>query len=212
MAEIKYTKSELRRQRARLVQLEKYLPTLQLKKAQLQLMVNETRQEIVRLEGEYHERRLQVSRAGALASDHFGFDLASAAKVETIRTREENVAGVDIPLFEAVEFAPFDYALFGTPAWLDSLIEGLRTLAIEKARVTVAEEKKRALEHELREVTIRVNLFEKSLIPQAVQNIRRIRVFLGDQELAAISQAKVAKKKIEKKKEQDALSNSCAST
>ncbi|HEY5259666.1 MAG TPA: V-type ATP synthase subunit D, partial [Rhabdochlamydiaceae bacterium] len=49
---------------------------------------------------------------------------------------------------------------------------------------------------ELRDVSIRVNLFEKILIPRAQGNIRKIKIFLGDQQLAAVCQAKVAKQKI----------------
>ncbi|EKE08245.1 MAG: V-type ATP synthase, subunit D [uncultured bacterium] len=62
--------------------------------------------------------------------------------------------------------------------------------------MNVAEEKKRSLEKELREVSIRVNLFEKVLIPRAQENIKKIKIFLGDQQLSAVAQAKVAKKKI----------------
>ena len=50
-------------------------------------------------------------------------------------------------------------------------------------------------------MSIRVNLFEKILIPRALRNIKKIKVFLGDQQLAAVSQAKVAKAKIEDHKE-----------
>jgi V/A-type H+-transporting ATPase subunit D len=45
-----------------------------------------------------------------------------------------------------------------------------------------------------------VNLFEKVMIPQAMENIKRIAVFLQDQQLAAVARAKVAKSKIEAKK------------
>jgi V/A-type H+-transporting ATPase subunit D len=64
----------------------------------------------------------------------------------------------------------------------------------------VTNEQRQALEKEWREVSIRVNLFEKILIPRAVENIRKIKVFLGDQQLAAVSRAKVAKTKIEASK------------
>ena len=63
-------------------------------------------------------------------------------------------------------------------------------------KIDIAHEKKKALEDEFREVSIRVNLFEKILIPRALRNIKKIKVFLGDQQLAAVSQAKVAKRKI----------------
>ncbi|EKE22261.1 MAG: hypothetical protein ACD_7C00009G0002, partial [uncultured bacterium] len=64
-----------------------------------------------------------------------------------------------------------------------------------KEKINVEEEKKRSLEKELKDVSIRVNLFEKILIPRTLKNIKKIKIFLGDQELAAISQAKIAKLK-----------------
>lgn len=200
MAELKLTKSELRAQKTRLGQLKRYLPTLQLKKALLQAEVNDVRNEIIALEENFHEKRLIVSDASALLSEKFGFDVTKAAVMKTILKRYENIAGVDIPIFEGVEFEPFDYPLLDTPAWLDSYVRKIRSMVKAKAKVMIAEEKKTLLEEELREVTIRVNLFEKNLIPRAEQNIRKIKVFLGDQELAAVSQAKVAKSKIIQRK------------
>jgi V/A-type H+/Na+-transporting ATPase subunit D len=197
---VRLTKNELRNQQVRLNQLKKYLPTLQLKKAMLQVQVNEVRAEILELEEAFHGSRLTVSHSSRLLSQHLGFDLTDAARVGEVRKTYENIAGVDIPFFEDVVFKPFEYPLFTTPVWLDAAVQDLRTMAIAKARCQVAEEKKRALEKELREVSIRVNLFEKNLIPKANDNIKRIKVFLGDQQLAAVGQAKVAKAKIEAKR------------
>jgi len=202
MAEVKLTKTELRTQQVRLSQLKKYLPTLQLKKAMLQAEVNEVRLEIQSLEEAFHETRLVVSHNSSLLSEPIGLNLTTAAKIEHIEKKYENIAGVDVPQFERAIFIPFDYPLFTTPTWLDSVIADLRKMAIARAKILVAQEKKSALEKELREVSIRVNLFEKNLIPRATQNIKRIKVFLGDQELAAVGQAKVAKAKIEMRKQQ----------
>ena len=65
-----------------------------------------------------------------------------------------------------------------------------------REKIKIARREKRGLEKELREVSIRVNLFEKILIPRALDNIKKIKIFLGDQQLAAVAQAKVSKKKI----------------
>ena len=115
--------------------------------------------------------------------------------------RYENIAGVEVPYFESIVFQPMTYSLFDSPPWFEGVVAGLRSLAEARARVRVAEEKREALEKELRLVSIRVNLFEKILIPRSVENINKIKVFLGDQELAAVSRAKVAKKKIETNKD-----------
>jgi len=200
MAEVKLTKNALREQQLRKGQLERYLPTLQLKKAMLQSEINEARQEILRLEEAYHQKRLAISEASSLFSEKIGFDLSAGARIAKIEKRYENIAGVDLPFFEMVTFAPFDYPLFSTPAWIDSALVELRSMASARAEVLVVEEKKAALEKELREVSIRVNLFEKNLIPRAKENIRRIKIFLEDQQLGAVGEAKVAKAKILKKK------------
>lgn len=196
MAEVKLTKNELRVQRTRLRQLEKYLPTLQLKKAMLQTEVNEVRLEIERLEVEFHDKRLLVSSSASLLSENIGIHFQDIARVSRIEKRYENIAGVDIPFFQEVVFEPFDYSLFATPPWFDAMMLQMRQLASAKAKLLVANEKKEAIEKELRQVTIRVNLFEKNLIPKAQSNIKKIKIFLGDQELAAVAQAKVAKEKI----------------
>jgi V/A-type H+-transporting ATPase subunit D len=201
MAEIKLTKNELRAQQNRLAQLQKYLPTLQLKKAMLQQEVNEARIEIVKCEEVYQKVIVEVKQFSALLSEHSVVDFSNAVKVTHVAKRYENIAGVEVPYFEGITFADFTYNLFETPAYVDAVIAKLRTLAEANARTLVAREKKTALEKELREVSIRVNLFEKILIPRALKNIKKIKVFLGDQQLAAVSQAKVAKAKIEERKE-----------
>ncbi len=200
MAEIKLTKNELRAQQNKLGQLQKYLPTLQLKKALLQLEVNEARQEIGKLEQNYNALHTEVEGYSALLSDKSEIDPMDSAKIIEVKKRYENIAGVEVPYFENITFADFNYTLFDTPAWLDGVVKGVRGLSEAQVRIDIAREKKAALEKELREVSIRVNLFEKILIPRALNNIKKIKVFLGDQQLAAVSRAKVAKHKIEEHK------------
>jgi V/A-type H+/Na+-transporting ATPase subunit D len=197
MAEIKLTKNELRAQQSLLQQLKKYLPTLQLKKAMLQLEVNQARLEIEACEQGFKKNLEESEGYAALLSEKLPFDIRQSAKILKVNKHYENIAGVEVPYFENLVFKEFDYDLFDTPPWVDSVAIGLRTLTESKVKIDIATEKKAALEKELREVSIRVNLFEKILIPRANKNIKKIKVFLGDQQLAAVSQAKVAKAKIE---------------
>jgi V/A-type H+/Na+-transporting ATPase subunit D len=197
MAEIKLTKNELRTQQTKLHQLERYLPTLQLKKALLQAQVNETRLEIHKLESELESKTKIVQEFAAILAEHTSTDLAEFVKIESIAKHYENIAGVDVPVLESVTFRNLVYDLFDTPVWFESAIFELRALSLVNARILIELEKKEALEKELREVSIRVNLFEKILIPRCLDHIKTIKVFLGDALLAAVSQAKVAKSKIE---------------
>jgi V/A-type H+-transporting ATPase subunit D len=200
VSEIKFTKTELRAQQLKHDRLEKYLPTLQLKKAMLQLEVNQAQAEIEALVLDFTAAQEKVGQYSSLFTDRNAPDLFSAVKIQKIEKSYENVAGVDIPIFEKVIFEPAAYTLFDTPIWFESAIAGVKELLTVRERIKVGEEKKRSLEKELREVSIRVNLFEKILIPRAQENIKKIKIFLSDQQLAAVSQAKVAKKKIQMRK------------
>ncbi len=193
---VKLTKTELRTEQYRFQQLQKYLPTLQLKKMLLQIEVNQAEQEIQTLQMEFDAVEKKISAYSALFSDRNAFDLYPAVKIVEVQKKFENIAGIDIPILEKVVFQDSGYMLFDSPVWLDSAILGLRGLIITREKIRIAHEKKAALEKELREVSIRVNLFEKILIPRAQDNIRKIKIFLGDQQLAAVCQAKVAKQKI----------------
>ncbi len=196
MAEIKFTKTELRAQQVKFERLNKYLPTLQLKKILLQVEVLQAQAEIEQLSLQFSAAQEKVGEYSPLFTDRSAPEFFSAVKIHRLETEIENIAGVDIPALKKVIFEPAVYALFDTPLWFESAIEGVKQLIITREKIKIAEEKKRLLEKELRDVSIRVNLFEKILIPRTQGNIKKIKIFLGDQQLAAVSQAKVAKKKI----------------
>lgn len=196
MAQIKLTKTELRIQQIKLSQLQKYLPTLQLKKAMLQAEINQAQIEIDHLLQNYKHEEAKVDQYTSLFSERNTSGFLSAVTIAEVKVSHENIAGVDIPLFQDVIFSDPEYSLFDTPIWYESAIEGIKKLLSFKEQVKISEMKKEALAKELREVSIRVNLFEKIMIPRATENIKRIKIFLGDQQLAAVSQAKVSKKKI----------------
>ena len=196
---LKLTKNELRDQQQRLSLFQRYLPTLQLKKAMLQFEVNQAAQEIAKKREEFVASRLTAKSFSPLLVDQNGKDLLDYAQIVHVKKHYENVAGAEVPLFDSIVFREADYFLYDTPVWMDQALELVRELVTRREKLKIAEEKKRVLERELREVSIRVNLFEKVLIPRSQDNIKKIRIFLGDQQLSAVAQAKVAKRKIGQK-------------
>lgn len=196
MAQLKLTKTELRQQQVRLKQLQKYLPTLQLKKALLQLEVNQSTIEIEQLKEQLAREQDLVTQNASLFSERDSARFFSSLVVSQVQIVHENIAGVDIPIFRNIVFSEPTYSLFDTPIWYESAMKMMQNLVVAQEKVKIAQQKKEALEKELREVSIRVNLFEKIRIPQAIENIKKIKIFLGDQQLAAVSQAKMSKKKI----------------
>jgi V/A-type H+-transporting ATPase subunit D len=196
MAKIKLTKGELKRQRDALAQFSRYLPTLQLKKQQLQL-------EILQLDlllTEKNQGLLKKNQSiagwiGLLADEKL--DLKPFLSPVKIINHPKNIAGIDIPVFDTVEFNEADYDLFITPLWVDAAIASLRAVIALKKEISVIEEGIIILRHELRITSQRVNLFEKVKIPEAQENIRLIKIYVGDQMANAVGRSKIAKRKIE---------------
>ncbi|KPK32704.1 MAG: ATP synthase subunit D [Chlamydiae bacterium SM23_39] len=196
MKKIRYTKNALRDEEKRLLQLQNYLPTLKLKKKLLQFEINETRVEIKNLREKFDKTYLSVEDFVNLFSENKNFNIFQYVEVKHVSKYYENIAGIDIPKFESIIFQKDYYSLFDTPIWADSGIKIVRELVIFNQKLKIVEEKKRILLNELNEISIRVNLFEKVLIPRAKNIIKKIKIFLSDQELASVSRAKVAKNKI----------------
>ncbi|NGX26727.1 MAG: V-type ATP synthase subunit D [Chlamydiae bacterium] len=197
---IKYTKTELRQQQIRLTQLEKYLPTLQLKKTMLQLEINGVQDELEQFGVQLDNYAGRVQGFQKLLTSPDAESLFESCHLLQVKKHYENIAGVEIPIFEEIVFDQPTYFLFDTSFWLESGIHSTRQLIETRERIIILEEKKALLEKELREVSIRVNLFEKIMIPRTQGNIKKIKIFLGDQQLAAVSQAKASKRKILQRK------------
>ena len=197
---IKLTKNELKKQKDNLKQFERYLPTLQLKKQQLQTVIMQIRDELAKKESE----RLQV--IGDLddwvavfgENEIFEEDLKLDKLVlpDRVVTKEENIAGVRIPSFEELTFKEINYNVDDYPLWVDTAVFKLREIARLDALVSTFRKQVQLLEAELRTTSQRVNLFEKVKIPEAKENIRVIQVFIGDQDTAAVVRGKIAKMKL----------------
>jgi V/A-type H+-transporting ATPase subunit D len=196
MAKIKLTKGELKKQRDALRQFQRYLPTLQLKKQQLQMEIlrwNAVLQEKVR---SANTRKLAaLGWAGILAEA--GPTIKNCIIPSQIVLGSKNIAGVDLAVFEQAQFPLPEYDLFAVPAWVDSAIDLLRELVSLREEIKVIEAAILSLRHELRITSQRVNLFEKVKIPEALEAIRRIKIYVGDQMANAVGRCKIAKRKIE---------------
>ena len=69
MTALKLTKSELRTQQVRLLQLQRYLPTLQLKKAMLQIEVNNATLEVESVRQEREKKQAAVELFSVLLEE-----------------------------------------------------------------------------------------------------------------------------------------------
>jgi V/A-type H+/Na+-transporting ATPase subunit D len=194
MAKIKYTKNELKKQKDQLKRFRRYLPTLILKKQLLQM-------EIRQVEIQINEKNQQRERINAelLSWIHvFGenLNIAELVKVRETDLETTNIAGVDIPVFNGVIYENIPYDLMFYPLWVDAGVQKLKELFSADMELTILKKQAELLGEELRITTQRVNLFEKVKIPDTTENIRRINIFLGDQQTAAVVRGKLSKNKL----------------
>ena len=198
---VKLTKNELKVQKDRLKQFQRYLPTLQLKKQQLQAVVMQAAAQL-----EQVERQRQAAVAGLddwvavfAENDSFPPDkrLETLVRPRSVVCGQENIAGVTVPVFQELTFEDIRYDVADYPLWVDTAAVRLREIARLDAMAKTLRQRVTLLERELRATAQRVNLFEKVKIPEAKENIRVIGIYLGDQQTSAVVRGKIAKKKLQ---------------
>ena len=196
---IKFTRPELKRQRDDLKRFQRYLPMLKLKQQMLQM----TLRNISLKRDEAEKAKIKAiavfEQYGVILKDTAGVDVKSLAECKEIVTYESNIAGVSVPVYEDVIFEDASYSLFATPAWVDDTIEDLREVNRCNARMEILQRQFDLLQKELNKIVQRVNLFEKVKIPEAKENIRKIKIQLSDEMAAAVGRAKIAKGKLTEK-------------
>ena len=197
---IKLTKNEQKVQKDNLKQFQRYLPTLQLKKQQLQSVIMKERAELAAKEAERIEMIGNLDDWVAVFAENTIFDdskkLENLVQPDTVISTTENIAGVRVPLFEELTFKDIPYDVDDYPLWVDTAVVKLREIARLDALVKTMRTRVECLEKELRTTSQRVNLFEKVKIPEAKENIRVIGVYLGDQQTNAVVRGKISKKKL----------------
>ncbi|MBR5926710.1 MAG: V-type ATP synthase subunit D [Firmicutes bacterium] len=206
MANIKLTKNEQKVQKDRLKQFERYLPTLQLKKQQLQSVITQINAD---LEQKQSERDAMIQGlddwiAVFVENTIFPEDLRLEKLVQPdkVIADKENIAGVAIPIFRELTFKDIVYDVADYPLWVDTAVIKLREIARLDALVKTLQTQVDMLGKELRTTSQRVNLFEKVKIPEAKENIRMIGIYLGDQQTSAVVRGKIAKKKSQEVQQQ----------
>ena len=197
MAKIKLTKNELKKQKDSLKMFQRYLPTLILKKQQLQQEIRVTEIRINELNAE-KEKLEETFKTWIGVFGEIGFFTQDILKITAIKTSRGNIAGVNIPIFEGADFEIAKYDLFKMPLWLDTAVECMKKTLSLDIEAQIVEEQLQSLQRELRVTTQRVNLFEKVKIPETRGHIKKIQVYLGDQQTAAVVRGKIAKSGLEK--------------
>ena len=192
MAKIKLTKTELKAQSDALKRFQRFLPMLQLKKQQLQAEIASIGVKIEDVTTQENGARARLAKWVKLFSMP-DLPLENLITVHSVETATNNIAGVTVPVFKRLDLTISDIDLAETPAWLDDAAEMLACIVSFKAKRIVLERERDLITDELNTTAQRVNLFEKIRIPECKENIRVIKIAIGDEQTASVTRGKIAK-------------------
>jgi V/A-type H+/Na+-transporting ATPase subunit D len=194
MAErIKLNKVSLREQKQKLALYQRFLPALEARKQQFLMQLGLVRKDIRRQEEALATLLKAIAQWSALL-----WDLESLMryflKIEEVRFSLRNVAGLKIPRFESVVFADPSYSVFATPYSFETALIRMREAIALREEIRILKEQERILSDGFRKTSQRINLYEQRLIPDCREALRKISVYLQDQQAAAVGVAKAAKR------------------
>jgi len=173
-----------------------FLPVLKLKQEQLQMEQIRIKKKYISLKNVYDEKRSKVeNNAEVLCDPNNPYKIEKFLRPKNIQVRYKSLAGVIIPVIESLVFETPEMIFFDAPYWLIFIIKDLKSLVTTSVEIKIVEKQYMLIQKELKKATQKVNLFEKVLIPETKQAIKRINIILGDEQVAAVGRAKIAKNK-----------------
>lgn len=197
MAErIKLNKVSLRTQKQKLAMYQRFLPALEARKQQFLMQLAIVRKQIADQEARLQEILREIATWGALYGD-IGPLLKYFIEIREIRSTIRNVAGLKVPEFQGVAFSDPPYSFFATPLSFEEALRQSRDAIECREAIRMLKEGERVLFEGFRKTSQRINLYEQRLIPGCREAIRKIVVYLQDQQAAAVGVAKVAKRMTE---------------
>ncbi len=194
MARLQLNKSSLAREQTQLKSYERFLPSLDLKRQQLMAERAKAREDVKRLEDEVSYLAQQVGAKLPMLAQK-GIDLDGLVQLADYKVKEVNVVGVKMPALDRIEVSVRPYSRLAKPHWVDAAAQLLHDMIEARLRVKVAEERVKIFDKAVATITQRVNLFEKVLIPRAKANIKKIRIYLSDEQMQAVVRSKISKRK-----------------
>lgn len=194
MARLQLNKSSLARETANLEAYERFLPSLDLKRRQLMAQRAAAARALAATQEEIEAVVRGIgARAPMLANTDIALD--DLVAVEGADYGVQNIVGVKLPTFKGARVSVRPYSRLAKPHWVDLVVEKLREALTLHLRKEVEARRLELLEEAVKTVTQRVNLFEKVLIPRTRKNIKRIRIYLSDEQVSAVVRSKLAKRK-----------------
>lgn len=192
-----YNKTSLQSLNKQLNVRLKALPTLKNKEAALRLEVKKAKNKTFEIEQNLENKIKANSESAALWVEYN----TNLINIREVKTTSKKIAGVSVPVIEAIEFDEREFSLFEKPKWFPAGIVLLKELAQIITEKEIITRKMLLLDKARRKTTQKVNLYEKVQIPAYQDSILKIKRFLEDEENLSKSAQKIVKKKQYKQKE-----------
>lgn len=190
---IKLNKVSLRAQKQKLAMYQRFLPALEARKQQFLMQLALARKEVADQEARLRELLLEINAWSALYRD-MGPLLKFFIEIKEVESTIRNVAGLKVPQFHGVVFDDPPYSFFATPFSFEEVKRKTRAAIGCREAIRMLREQEKVLFEGFRKTSQRINLYEQRLIPDCRNAIRKIVVYLQDQQAAAVGVAKVAKR------------------
>lgn len=193
---IKLNKVSLREQKQKMALYQRFLPALEARKQQFLMQLAVVRKDIREQELALTQLMADIILWAPLVRDMEG-QLKPFIKIRQVRVSTHNVAGLKIPLFQEVIFEDISYSIFATSYSFEIVLKRLREAIRRREKLKILLKQERILADGFRKTSQRINLYEQRLIPECREALRKIAVYLQDQQAAAVGVAKVAKRLLE---------------
>lgn len=194
MPRLQLNKSSLARETAQLRTYERFLPSLDLKRQQLMAERAKARLAVVALKDKVRALAAQVAANVPMLADA-DIDLDGLVRLTNYELGTENVVGTKLPVLTGMTVDVQPYSPMAKPHWVDDVARLLHDMLQVRLELGVAKERVALLDAAVTTITQRVNLFDKVLIPTSRANIKKIRIYLSDEEMASVVRSKISKRK-----------------
>jgi V/A-type H+-transporting ATPase subunit D len=194
MTRLALNKNSLQKERRKLANFERFLPSLDLKRRQLMVERAKAMVELREAEEALENFLDGIGELLPMLANR-EVDLTDLVRITSLAQDVENVVGTRLPRLKGFDVELKHYSRLSRPQWVDGVAARLKECVALNLRVRFGQRRLEILQRAVRRITQRVNLFEKVLIPRTRNNIKYIQIYLGDAERAAVVRSKVAKKK-----------------
>lgn len=192
-------KNTLARLKTELGEYREALPVFEMKEQQLKGLVQNLEEATNALKEEIRQMLERVKEwASVMAEKDTG--LSDLVKLVRVDTEKQEIVGVTVENFIEIHFDKKQPDYLTSPLWVDEAVDTIVDQKTNQAILHLEQKKLQLLKEELAEARRMKNALKEVFIPEAIQQIRKIEIYLGDVERLAIGCAKlVKKKKLEKK-------------